>query len=424
MSSVTGAPSRFTQLRSSLSGGEWATVLGMAAVVLTLTVVGWATLAFLVAPQDYHVSSTQVFGVGLGLTAYTLGMRHAFDADHIAAIDNTTRKLMADGKRPVSVGFWFSLGHSTIVFVLCALLAAGVRALAGQVENDSSSLHNITGLIGTAVSGFFLLIIGVLNLVVLRQILGVFRGMRQGRYNEAELDENLSKRGFMNRFLGRATRAVTKPWHMYPVGVLFGLGFDTATEISLLVLAGGAAAFALPWYAILTLPILFAAGMSLFDSMDGCFMNFAYGWAFSKPVRKVYYNITITGLSIAVALVIGTIEVISILVDKLNIESGPLVWIGNLDLNYVGFAIVGLFVLTWAIALAVWHFGDIEQKWEAGLAGVDANTEAKLERTLDLTLDQELAAETVQTAALANSSLGFASAPQSSRATSGRRADR
>jgi high-affinity nickel-transport protein len=377
----------------SLTRGEWLAIGGMTFVVLALTVVGWGLLAFVVAPHHYHISSSQVFGVGLGVTAYTLGMRHAFDADHIAAIDNTTRKLMADGKRPVSVGFWFSLGHSTIVFVLCVLLAAGARALAGQVENDSSSLHNVTGLIGTAVSGFFLLLIGILNLIVFRQILAVFRGMRVGEYDEAELDEHLSKRGFMNRFLSGATKSVTKPWHMYPVGVLFGLGFDTATEVSLLVLAGGAAAFQLPWYAILTLPILFAAGMSLLDSIDGCFMNFAYGWAFSQPVRKVYYNLTITGLSVAVALVIGSIEIVSIVSDKLDITNGPIAWVGGLDLNNVGFAIVGVFVVTWAGALAVWHFGRIEEKWNAGLLGVDAPTELLLERELDLTLTDELALE-------------------------------
>jgi nickel/cobalt transporter (NiCoT) family protein len=270
-----------------------------------------------------------------------------------------------------------------------------VRALAGQVASDSSRLHDVTGVVGTSVSGVFLLVIGVLNLVVLRQILAVFRSMRRGEFDEKELDEQLAKRGFMNRFLSGATKAVTKPWHMYPVGVLFGLGFDTATEVSLLVLAGGAAAFSLPWYAILTLPILFAAGMSLFDSIDGCFMNFAYGWAFAKPVRKVYYNITITALSVAVALIIGTIEVVSIFAEKLDIESGPVAWVAGLDLNNVGFAIVGLFVVAWAVALLVWRFGRIEEKWEAGLGTVDARTEAQLERELDLTLDQELAVEPI-----------------------------
>ncbi|MGZ4640371.1 MAG: HoxN/HupN/NixA family nickel/cobalt transporter, partial [Actinomycetes bacterium] len=218
-------------------------------------------------------------------------------------------------------------------------------------------------LIGTAVSGVFLMLIGILNLVVLREILGVFRRMRHGDFDEAALEEHLSNRGLMNRILGGATRAVTKPWHMYPVGLLFGLGFDTATEVSLLVLAGGAAAFNLPWYALLTLPVLFAAGMSLLDSVDGCFMNFAYGWAFSKPVRKVYYNITITGLSVAVALVIGTIEIISIVTEQLSIDSGPLAWVGALDLNMVGYAIVALFILTWVVALAVWRYGRIEEKW-------------------------------------------------------------
>jgi high-affinity nickel-transport protein len=254
------------------------------------------------------------------------------------------------------------------VFGLCVLLAAGVRALAGQVEADSSTLHSGLGLIGTSVSGVFLLIIGILNLVVLVGIVKVFRAMRQGAYDEAALEDQLNNRGFMYRILGGATKAVTRPWQMYPVGLLFGLGFDTATEVSLLVLAGGAAAFALPWYAILTLPILFAAGMSLLDSIDGCFMNFAYGWAFSKPVRKVYYNITITGLSVAVALIIGTVELMSILVDRLAITSGPLASIGSLDLNHVGYAIVAMFVLTWVVALAVWRFGRIEERWTSGLA--------------------------------------------------------
>jgi high-affinity nickel-transport protein len=359
--------SRLARMRASLTRREWASIGGMAAFVVLLHVVGWGVLALIVAPEHYEVGKNQFFGVGLGLTAYTLGMRHAFDADHIAAIDNTTRKLMAEGKRPLSVGFWFSLGHSSVVFALVLLLAAGVRSLAGQVEDDSSTLQQTTGLIGTSVSGVFLYIIGIINLFVLVGIIKVFRSMRDGAYDEAALEEQLNNRGFMNRILGGATRAVTKPAHMYPVGLLFGLGFDTATEVGLLVLAGGAAAFALPWYAIITLPVIFAAGMSLLDSIDGCFMNFAYDWAFSKPVRKVFYNITITGLSVAVALIIGTVELVSILTDKMGIDSGPLATIGSLDLNYVGYAIVGLFVLTWVVALSVWKFGRIEEKWSAAL---------------------------------------------------------
>ena len=370
MSSTTSTGSATSSSSGRLTRGEWTSIGGMAGFVLLLHVVGWGVLGLIVAPRHYQVTSTTAFGIGLGVTAYTLGMRHAFDADHIAAIDNTTRKLMSQRQRPLSVGFWFSLGHSSVVFGLCLLLSLGVKALAGQVTNDSSSLQRTTGLIGTAVSGVFLLLIGVINLVVLRQILAVFRAMKQGVYDEAALEEQLDKRGFMNRILSGVTRAVTKPWQMYPVGLLFGLGFDTATEVSLLVLAGGAAAFNLPWYAILTLPILFAAGMSLLDSIDGCFMNFAYGWAFSKPVRKVYYNITITGLSIAVALIIGGIEITSIVVDKLDITSGPLAWIGGLDLNHVGYVIVGLFVATWVVALAVWRVARIEDRWSEKLVAV------------------------------------------------------
>ena len=353
--------------RGKLSRQEWRSIIGMASCILLLHLVGWGVLIGIVAPQHYQVSTTQVLGVGLGLTAYTLGMRHAFDADHIAAIDNTTRKLMAEGKRPVSVGFWFSLGHSTIVFGLVALLALGARALAGQLENESSLLQQVTGAVGTAVSGTFLYVIGIINLVILIGIVKVFGKMRQGAYDEKGLEAKLNTRGFMNRILSGATKAVTNPWQMYPIGVLFGLGFDTATEVGLLVLAGGAAAFALPWYAIMTLPILFAAGMSLLDTIDGCFMNFAYGWAFSKPVRKLYYNITITGLSVAVALIIGTIELISILSERTGITSGPLAAIAHVNLDFVGYAIVGLFVVTWVIAVMVLRYGRIEEKWSAGL---------------------------------------------------------
>ncbi|WP_410666619.1 HoxN/HupN/NixA family nickel/cobalt transporter [Amycolatopsis sp. cmx-4-68] len=355
--------------RRGLSRREWVSIGGMAGFVLLLNVVGWVVLAALVAPRHYALGTSGVFGIGLGVTAFTLGMRHAFDADHIAAIDGTTRKLMAEGRRPLSVGFWFSLGHSTVVFALCLLLSLGVRALAGQVEDGSSALHDATGLIGTSVSGVFLYVIAILNLVVLIGILRVFRRMRHGEFDEAALERQLDNRGLLNRLLRGATKAVRKPWHIFPVGLLFGLGFDTATEIGLLVLAAGAATFALPWYAILVLPILFAAGMSLFDTVDGCFMNFAYGWAFAKPVRKIFYNITVTTLSVAVAFVIGTIELVSILTERLGITSGPLAAIASVNLDYVGFGIVGLFVLTWVVALAVWRFGRIEEKWSAKLSG-------------------------------------------------------
>ena len=340
----------------------------MFAFIAALHIIGWGTLVFLVAPQHFSLGD-MVLGIGVGLTAYTLGLRHAFDADHIAAIDNTTRKLMEDGQRPMGVGFFFSLGHSTIVFGLALLLSIGVRAIVGPVEDDSSALHHYTGVIGTSVSGIFLYLIAIINIVILAGILRVFAAMRRGEYDEAALEEQLNNRGFLNRIFGRFTRSITKSWQMYPLGMLFGLGFDTATEIALLVLAGTSAAAGLPWYAILCLPVIFAAGMSLLDTIDGSFMNFAYGWAFSKPVRKVYYNITITGLSVAVALIIGTIELLSLLAQQLGWSGGFWDWIGGLDLNALGFFIVGMFVATWAVALLIWRFGRIEEKWSAALEG-------------------------------------------------------
>ena len=348
-----------------LSRGERRTLLGMAAVVLALHGVGLFVLIALVAPHHYGLGASGTFTVGVGLTAYTLGMRHAFDADHISAIDNTTRKLMAEGKRPMSVGFFFSLGHSTIVFALAFLFAIGIKALNGQVRNDSSTLHNVTNWIGTGVSGSFLYVIAGLNVVILLGILKVFREMRSGQYSEAELEARLQARGLMGRVFGRFSRAVTRPWQMYPVGVLFGLGFDTATEVALLFLAAGAAGAGLPFYAILCLPILFAAGMSLLDTLDGSFMNFAYGWAFSRPVRKVFYNIAVTGLSVAVALVIGTIELSGLIAQKLNAQGSFWSWLEKININTLGLIIVGMFVATWAIALAIWRFGRIEERWGA-----------------------------------------------------------
>jgi high-affinity nickel-transport protein len=366
--------SRFSRFRQSLTRRDRRSLGGMAAFIVLLHVVGFGILFGLVVPQHFHLGGDYpVFTVGVGILAYTFGLRHAFDADHIAAVDNTTRKLMQDnvdtgsGRKPLSVGFWFSLGHSTIVFALAFLLSVGVKTLAGQVENDGSELHSITGVIGASVSGVFLWILGILNLIVLLGIIRVFREMRRGRFDEQALEEQLNKRGFMNRILGGLTRSVRKAWHIYPVGVLFGLGFDTATEVGLLVLAGGAAAFALPFYSILVLPILFAAGMCLMDTIDGVFMNAAYGWAFAKPVRKVFYNITITTISVAVALVIGTVELIGVLADQANITTGPLAAIAGIPLDYAGYGIVALFFVAWLVAILIWRFGRIEERWSADL---------------------------------------------------------
>jgi high-affinity nickel-transport protein len=375
---------RLRTIQDALSPKEWGKVGAMTAVVVGLNVLGWAML-LTATGHHYHLTKTDVFGLGTGVLAYTLGMRHAFDADHISAIDNTTRKLMAEGKRPLSVGFFFSLGHSTIVFLLAVLLNFGIRDLDNQVKSGSSGLHQWTTVVGTSVSGFFLYLIAGLNIVILFSILRVFRDLRKGKFDDDELDEQLNKRGLMNRLLGGFARRIDSPWKMYPVGVLFGLGFDTATEVALLVLSGTAVASGLPFYAILSLPVLFAAGMCLFDTLDGCFMNFAYGWAFSRPIRKVYYNIIITGLSVAVAFVIGTIELVGLLSTEFNLH-GPF-WdtMANFNINRAGFIIVGMFVVTWVVALAIWRFGHIETRWgrPGDPPGTEATASVRLEHGLE-----------------------------------------
>ena len=372
-------PSRLARLRNGLTPKEWLRVGGMVLVIAGLNVVGWGMLAA-AAGHHYHISKTGLFGFGTGVLAYTLGMRHAFDADHIAAIDNTTRKLVNDGKRPLGVGFFFSLGHSTVVFLLAVLLNFGLRALDSQVGNDSSGLHKTTNIIGTSVSGGFLYLIAALNLIVLIGIVKVYREMKEGRYDNDELERQLNNRGLMNRFFGGYAKRIDTPWKMYPVGVLFGLGFDTATEVALLVLAGTAVAGGLPFYAILSLPILFAAGMSLFDTIDGCFMNFAYDWAFAKPLRKVFYNMTITGLSVFVAFFIGTIEILGLIGTEADLNDPFFNFFQNFNINTAGFVIVGAFVMTWVVALLYWHYGRVEEKWDANMLPDEANWDAELLR--------------------------------------------
>jgi nickel/cobalt transporter (NiCoT) family protein len=338
------------------AGAAWkpvTPVAGMACTVIVLHVVGWGVLVFSVVPQNLHISPTQVFGMGIGAGAYLLGMRHAFDVDHIAAIDCTTRKLIGEGLRPLSVGFWFSLGHSSLVFGLCALLSAGAQYLGSRVGEDASPLREVLGFTGTTISGMFLYILAVLNAVLLTRVATDFRRLRGGRPVNPESG---SPTGLMVRIPRPVMRSVTRPWQMYLVGLLFGLGFDTATEVTLLVVAGGAATMALPWYAILILPVLFAAGMSLLDTLDGWFMNVAYGWAFSKPDRRLLYNIALTGLSAAVALSIGTMELMSVIVAKTGATGGVLAAIGSIDLTGWGYGVVGLFVLAWLVGVCTGRF--------------------------------------------------------------------
>lgn len=339
----------------------WRELVPVLSVVVVMNIVAWTLLVVAVAPQHLQLGS-QVFGIGLGLTAYMLGMRHAFDADHIAAIDNTTRKLLAEGGRPASAGFWFALGHSTVVVLLSILVAAGARAVTTLTSADSG-VNQALGLVSTSVSGLFLLLIGLLNLVALLAIVKVYRRARRGSYDAHELEAALDDRGFITRLLRPLMRSISRPVQMYPVGLLFGVGFDTATEVALLVVAATGAASGLPWYAVLVLPLLFTAGMSLFDTLDGAFMTVAYRWAFSNPIRKIYYNMTITGLSVVVALLIGTIELVGVLHARLALRDPLTGWVAGLELQNVGFVVVGLFVLVWAIAVAYWKLTGVERRW-------------------------------------------------------------
>jgi len=337
--------------------------LGAMFGVIFFLLIGGTLLMWAATSGHYKLSDGTLFGWGTGFLALTLGMRHAFDADHISAIDNTTRKLMSEGKRPLGVGFFFSLGHSSVVTFLAIILNFGIKSLGVQVKDKNSSLHHYTSLIGTSVSGAFLMIIALLNLIVLLSVIKVFRAMRDGLYNEDELEKHLNSRGFMMRFFGPIARRIDTSWKMYPLGILFGLGFDTATEVALLVLAGSSVVAGLPWWAILSLPMLFAGGMSLLDTIDGSFMNFAYGWAFSRPVRKVYYNIVITGLSVIVAIFIGGLEVAQVFANQFNLSGGFWNYALAFNINKAGFIIVAMFVAVWAFALLLWRFGNIEQRW-------------------------------------------------------------
>ena len=345
-----------------LTRDEWRRMGLMFGFIAFLHIAG-ALLMWKATTGGYKLADGSLFGWGTAALAYTLGMRHAFDADHISAIDNTTRKLMAEGKRPLAVGFFFSLGHSSVVAFLAILLNFGIRAVGTQLKDKNSSLHHYTGLVGTTVSGTFLMLIAILNLMILISIIGVFLQMRKGTYNEEELEKHLNSRGFLMRFFGPIARRIDASWKMYPLGILFGLGFDTATEIGLLVLAGSSVIAGLPWWAIISLPLFFAGGMSLLDTIDGSFMNFAYGWAFSKPVRKVYYNIIITGLSVAVALFVGGLEILQVIANQLKLNGGFWDYCKAFNLNSAGYFIVGAFVVVWSAALLLWKYGKIEERW-------------------------------------------------------------
>ncbi len=332
--------------RLLLTGGERAKVVALYAVILAATGLGF--IASVLIGQSYPIL------VGFGAVAYTLGLRHGFDADHIAAIDNTTRKLLHERKRTATVGTWFSLGHSSVVAAMIVVLVLSVNYVAGHVD----ALSSVGSIIGSAIAGTFLWLIGLMNVVIVFEIYRIFRGLREGKLDEAHLEEQLNKRGFMNRYFGRVFKIVREAWQIYPVGVLFGLGFDTASEIALIgisLLAFGGSG-APPIWMVLLLPFLFACGMVLVDTTDSVVMTYAYGWAFSRPIRKVYYNLTVTVISIVVALVIGTVELLSVVVQALGLTGGVWSVLGNLDLPTIGLLIVLIFAGSWILSVAYYRY--------------------------------------------------------------------
>jgi high-affinity nickel-transport protein len=343
--------------------GDGRGAVAIVLAVIALHVAGLTLLFALVVPAHLELGDGAVFGAGLGLTAYTLGMRHAFDADHVAAIDGATRRLMSVGRRPTGVGFFFSLGHSTVVVLLAVMIAIGMRGLGAAVEDDGSTLHAVTGVIGPTVSGLFLLALGLGNLAVCAGIWRAVAARREGALGDDALDRSLARSGLLARLYSRATGGVRSAWQMYPVGLLFGLGFDTATEVALLATAGAAAAGGLPLYAILCLPLLFAAGMTLFDSINGALTGRAYGWALSRPARRAFYNLTVTAITVVASLTIAVIELAAVLADALDVGGGPLAALASIELADAGFALAAGFLVIWAAAVLIWRLARIEERW-------------------------------------------------------------
>ena len=347
-------------LTQSFDRGERRRLAGFFGSVGLLHLLGWGLLLAYGASHPGFV--------WLGGVAYMLGLRHAFDADHISAIDNTTRRLLQGGQKPIGVGFFFSLGHSTVVFVVAVALGLAVKWIVQGVVGDGGELRSIGGAIGTSVSGAFLVLIGILNLLVLVDLIRVYRRMRNGEYDRQGLEHELTAGGLMTRIFGRLFRVIEHSWQMYPIGFLFGLGFDTASEVAFLAVSAGAAAQGLPFAAVISLPLIFAAGMSLMDTMDGAFMSKAYSWAFSSPIRKVFYNLTITSLSVFVALFIGVVELMQILTQVLGLHGAFFDQVARFNfLGVAGYVIVAAFVITWGAAFVIYKVRRIDERWSAAV---------------------------------------------------------
>ncbi|MGO8946565.1 MAG: HoxN/HupN/NixA family nickel/cobalt transporter [Ktedonobacterales bacterium] len=351
----------FATLRRILSDdtpGLRAKVLGIYALLFSINVVLWGLTIF--TSFKYPVFLL------LAATAYTLGLRHAFDADHIAAIDNVTRKLMQEKKKPGTVGLFFSLGHSTVVFLVAALIGLGANFLRQGIQKGNSPLETTAGLVGTLISALFLFVMALINIIILVQIVRAFRSVTHGgTYDAEEVDAMLNQRGFLARIFRGLFQTVDASWKMYPVGFLFGLGFDTATEIGLFVLAGAIGTYHVPFYSAFLLPLMFTGGMTLMDTTDSIMMLGAYGWAFVKPIRKLYYNMTITLISVLVALVIGGVETLSIIQGQLNLTGGFWDFVRNLtsgtSFGWVGVGIIAIFLLSWLLSSLIYRLNKYDK---------------------------------------------------------------
>ena len=347
-----------------LSRSEWIKVIAIYAGIAAATGLGiYAT---------YWIGTQYAIFWALGILAYTLGLRHGVDADHICAIDNTTRKLLQQDKRPTTVGTWFSLGHSTIVVAMIAVLVIATQFIASNLPTFEAD----GAVLGTLISGAFLYVIALINFLIFWEIYLIFKALRTGALDQKKLDETLLKRGFMNRYFGKLFRFVNEPWQIYPIGVLFGLGFDTASEVALIAITvtTATAAAHFPLWMVMVLPFMFTCGMVLTDTTDGFGMRFAYGWAFLRPIRKVYYNLTMTVISVIVAIVIGTIELLGVLASELNLSGGPfgfwntMNWLNNSSgpdgieiWGWCGIIIILLFVGSWIVSIAIYRWKHLEE---------------------------------------------------------------
>jgi nickel/cobalt transporter (NiCoT) family protein len=335
-----------------LSRSEKIKVAALFGAIIAVTLFGFVA--------SFEIGRVAFVLAGLGLVSYILGLRHAVDADHIAAIDNTTRKLLQEKKRPLTVGTWFSLGHSTVVVGLIIAFVFAARAISSSVP----TLQADGDIVGTLVSGGFLWIIGFVNAIIVLGVYRVFKKMREGKLDQKELDDLMEKRGFMNRYFHSLFKVVNEPWQIYPIGVLFGLGFDTASEVALIAISVGVGVSAnVPLYYVLVLPLMFTCGMVLIDTTDGVVMRMAYGWAFLNPLRKVYYNLTVTIISVMVAWAIGSIELLQVLSMELNLSGGFWLWVNAISFETIGYGIVGLFTASWVISMVYWKVNKFEQRY-------------------------------------------------------------